>query len=406
MLPLDKTVTSSELITTNSKAFRKETATSDINGNLANIVSAITDSIQLASVTKSNRKYKNKYSLTPWATGDFMKLVKERDLLFKKFKMKRSNVSIKSQLSQLNNRITSLKRNLRANYYNKIFANCSGNGKLVWQNINCILGRTLTSCTTIESLSTQDNKVIHDQHEITNVFRQHFVTVGTNLSKSFPDTPENINKLQTLDRYSSSIFMAPVDESEIDLIINKLQEKSQGPDNIPVKIVKSCKTYLIPMLAYVINQSLTDGVYPHMLKIASIIPVFKSGNNKSVNNYRPISALSVSVIFITNCRFGFRKNRNTEAAATKLVDSIRKTTDKNKVAGAIFVDLCKAFDTLFRSYLTNCYQYVQIIKHKSLPQLISVGVLQGSVLRPRLFLIYINDIGSLRFNGPPTLFCR
>ncbi|KAJ8888721.1 hypothetical protein PR048_008213 [Dryococelus australis] len=188
------------------------------------------------------------------------------------------------------------------------------------------------------------------------------------------------------------------------------------------------------MLVHVINQAFTDGVYPYMLKIANVIQFFKSGKNNSVNNYRPISVLSVGNTkivetaikrrpaefievndIITNCQFGFRKNHYTEAAATKSVDSIRKTIDKNKVAGTIFINLGKTFDMVDHvillqklwckgTYLTNRYQYVQIIKHKSLPQLISVGIPQWSVPGPLLFLIYINGIGSLRLNGSLTLF--
>ena len=41
-----------------------------------------------------------------------------------------------------------------------------------------------------------------------------------------------------------------------------------------------------------INESLKSGVFPSELKIARIIPIFKSGDPSLLNNYRPISVLS------------------------------------------------------------------------------------------------------------------
>ena len=88
-----------------------------------------------------------------------------------------------------------------------------------------------------------------------------------------------------------------------------------------------------------------------------------------MDNYRPISVLPVcSKILekcvhhqltsfleekglLSKCQFGFRKQRNTEQAATLFVDSIRKNMNAGKMTGAIFVDLSKAFDTLSHSQI-------------------------------------------------------
>jgi hypothetical protein len=45
-------------------------------------------------------------------------------------------------------------------------------------------------------------------------------------------------------------------------------------------------------LAHVFNLSLSSGSFPSKLKQSRIVPIFKSGNVESCNNYRPISLLS------------------------------------------------------------------------------------------------------------------
>ena len=103
---------------------------------------------------------------------------------------------------------------------------------------------------------------------------------------------------------------------------------------------------------------------PDSLKIATVIPLFKSGSLNSIDNYRPISVLpTVSKIMervaydqlseyleqqglLSESQYGFRKGYDTELPLTVFTDSIRCAIDSGKITGAVFIDLRKAFDTV------------------------------------------------------------
>ena len=93
--------------------------------------------------------------------------------------------------------------------------------------------------------------------------------------------------------YTKSMFLSPVIEQEVSDIINNLKNStSTSHDNLPVKIIKCCNNELTPILAYLNNSSISEGVFPDMLKIAKIVPIFKSDDTQQISNYRPISILS------------------------------------------------------------------------------------------------------------------
>ena len=173
---------------------------------------------------------------------------------------------------------------------------------------------------------------------------------------------------------------------------------------ISTTLIKKIKNEISKSLALIINQCIQKGIFPHKLKLAKVIPIFKSGDETLFNNYRPISILpSLSTIFervifnqihdyftthnlYYSNQYGFRKDHSTELAALEIIDRITQHLDKGATPINIYLDLSKAFDTLdhnillhklkhygihdnaldlFRSYLTERQQYVDFNGTKS-----------------------------------------
>lgn len=216
-------------------------------------------------------------------------------------------------------------------------------------------------------------------------------------------------------------------------------------------IVKNTTEHIIKPFTYVCNQSLKTGTFPDAMRIAKVIPIYKNGERQAFSNYRPISLLPLfskilEKVFANRVesfvdkhnllsihQYGFRTNCSTSVAVMKLVEDISTAMDNREDTIGIFIDLKKTFDTIdnnillhklerygfrgiantwLKNYLDNRCQYMQINDVRSNMLKITQGVPQGSVLGPKLFILYINDICSVTnefnyvlFADDTTLYC-
>ena len=137
------------------------------------------------------------------------------------------------------------------------------------------------------------------------------------------------------------------------------------------KFLKCVSDIISPFLAESLNNHVKLGKFPPELKIAKMVPVYKSGSHTLTTNYRPISILSTFAKIFQKCtytrlynyfssknlfsseQFGFRQRHSTTLAVTDIpvYNRILHNAEQKKFTCALFLDLKKAFDTVNHSIL-------------------------------------------------------
>jgi hypothetical protein len=190
-----------------------------------------------------------------------------------------------------------------------------------------------------------DGQKCTDPAKITDFFNKYFTTIGSTLDKKSPKSNHDPVSYITGD-HLNTIFLEPCTTEEVCKIITNLKSCANGWDEIPAAIIQENKEPISICLHHIINLSLTQGVFPAELKIAILIPIYKSGEKMESGNYRPISLLpTFSNIFerifyyrlsdflkkqkiLFKYQFGFQENHSPEMAIITLMDQIINALEK------------------------------------------------------------------------------
>ena len=86
------------------------------------------------------------------------------------------------------------------------------------------------------------------------------------------------------------MFLMSVTESEIAYVVNELSSKKYTHHiGLNMEIITHAIPNIAKPLCYISNKSYLDGRFSDKMKIAKIIPIYKSGDRNLISNYRPIS---------------------------------------------------------------------------------------------------------------------
>ena len=218
--------------------------------------------------------------------------------------------------------------------------------------------------------------MIDDPTAISNSFNKFFVNVGPETEINVPRVPNATPEKYLRNRTQIDFIIAHISDEEITNLINSLPNKGTGPASIPLRLLKDVVDLIVIPLSFIINLSFSSGIFPDVLKVAKIIPSHKGGSTQELNNFRPISLLSIFDKIVEKLmhsrlydyleehqvlykhQFGFRKMMSTGHSLIEITEEIKESIDNGRFGCGIFIDLKKAFDTVnHRILLTKLEHY-------------------------------------------------
>ena len=347
-------------------------------------------------------------------------------------KLNPDDIELKNNYLSNKNKLQSLLRATKNNYYKIKMNNLSKNPKKMWNFVNHKIDKKNKKATIDKINSDLNNQVTDNVKEVSNIFNRFFIDVGPNLARTIVNQNPHHAPIMTDFSTHNSFFLEPTSATEITTIIFKMNDKKAAAiDKLSVKVLKSIARFIAEPLTYIINKSIETSIFPDHFKKAEVIPIYKAGDKTLPTNYRPISLISnlakiyekiikvrldsyIRTFKILNpMQYGFQANKKTSNALLFVCDQICDAIDNNILCIAIFLDLAKAFDTvnhvllleklhkigirgkindLLNSYLSGRTQTVKIQDTVSDPLTVICGVPQGTILGPLLFILYLNDI--------------
>ena len=358
-----------------------------------------------------------------------IKLRRRRNQLYKRFKKKPSE-SMKLKIKNLEAIIKQTSKDESRNKVRKAIR--PGDPKSLWKAVNKISGPGLDDFPDEMYLN---GAIVNTDEDKCELFKHFFDNkVKRIVDEIICEENSYEGQQQVNDQHGFNLNVT------IDDIMNILKEidpkKSNGYDRIPMKVFFDCRFILAEQITMLFNKIIDTKIIPDQWKVSKTIPLHKKGDKKDIENYRPISNIcSLAKIFervillkistleaINNVdltgthQHGFKKGHSTVSAMLEIQDRLATGLDKGKYGAMMSLDLSAAFDVvnhnklfkilkkkglpcglvqIIKEWLTRRRFYVEVNGTNSTFLNITCGTLQGSVLGPVLFALFMSPIYDL-----------
>ena len=279
----------------------------------------------------------------------------------------------------------------------------------------------------IGPLQDEKGKLTSEPEVKANLLQKQYTKVFSNPKNAKP-------KNEYKDKCESEINDISITVNDVKEAIKDIPSYSApGPDKLPAILLKECSEEIAEAIVMIWRRSVDTSEIPQMMKLQTIIPVYKKENKALPENYRPVSLTSHLIkIFgrivrkqiikhiednrlLSENQHAFRAGRSCLTQLLQHMDAVLKSLENNLNIDVVYLDFSKAFDYVdhnmllkkvkqfgikgklyswIESFITNRYQQVLVDGKLSSRERVVSGVPQGTVLGPLLFLIFIDDLES------------
>ena len=308
----------------------------------------------------------------------------------------------------------------RSSYLRRSIEDIQGDGRTLWKSLHSLLSPPAET----SSLITPDELL------------DYFGKKTEAIRDATKDAPPPIFQVNSSHLPGLAAF-DEVSPDEVEKLLSDTATKQCELDSVPVRLLKTLRHVFAPILALLINISLSQATLPEAHKHAIIRPRLKKPglDPSDPANYRPISNLSfVSKLIervvhrqllkyvemhnlLPPTQSGFRRYHSTETAVVKVYNDIVLALDAGLITALLLLDFSAAFDCVdhtillkilhsqfgitsaallwFFSFLSSRSHKVRLGAYTSRTYNILFGVPQGSILGPLLFILYTSNIVNI-----------
>lgn len=411
----------------------------DIYNNITNKFNSIYSNSRI----KINHKTYSGKNIIPWMNEELKALIDHKQYLWNQWKRDKYNINKKRLFKAARNNLTYSLRKAKQQYFSKLLTNNVSNTRKTWDIINQFLNKQKRP-SVLENIKSSFKLNTDDQiTDKANQFQSYFKNIIEDINTEMLGEPFEIKDYFNYGNYdigsTVSMNFITINDQNLKQVITKLNSNSSaGPDNIRPSDIKDNIAKLGPIIIHLINRIIVTGKIPKQMKITSLRPIFKTGNKGNIACYRPIGSISVLTKVLEHhiceqlkkylvanqviheAQHGFMPNKSTIDLLEVMSNDINKALDQNNFVLAVATDLTKAFDlvdykimlnklkktgvggkllNLFQDYFTDRRLMVNIGSYTSNDYDQKCGLIQGSILSPILFNIYVNDLASLNFKS-------
>ena len=274
------------------------------------------------------------------------------------------------------------------------------------------------------------------------ILNNFFADVGENLAKKFGESDRCGNSF--INRVTPVCDEIKLNEEKLlHQMLSLKPNKAIGDDMISGKELRSGGKSVMPGLKEIFMKSFESGKFPNTWKTAKLRSAFKKESRLKgkITGHCHFLSIPGKILEDQIClnldshlkmngpqtpkQWGFQEGKSTEYLLLHMAEIWKKAIDEGHTVGVLLIDFRKAFDSINHDilkkkslgcgvsgnmfdilcdYLRNRSQYAELNGTKSRHRVIKFGVPQGSLLGPRLFTMYINDLPDKITHGEAYLY--